>query len=377
MRRLGFAAALAAGVAGAGSARGADAQLQKMLAIKPTLGLGVEYETPAGQAAIDACKIETVTDQGRGVGYLLRDGQMKVLRKFLITNGGDKLNQWSYYQDGFEVYRESDLDGDQRLDECRWMNSAGSRIGIVQGGKVVGWKRLSAEEASKVLVQAVAAGEASLVDSVVATADELAAAGLPKDVVAKVAGDPAKRPEQVAALAAALKAGGEKAAWNKFDGTLPHALPADAASGLSKDVVLYENAMIFVSPPTPAGGQPAKLTMLQVPEMVQLGDVWKFVDLPRVVDPDKPVVASAAGIRSALYETSDGPGAAGHDEAMEAPLRALAEYDKANNAALGGDKREVAQYHLKRFPLLKAVAAAAKDADDKLNFEKQAVDSLI
>ena len=28
------------------------------------------------------------------------------------------MDQWSYYQDGFEVYREIDLDGDQALDEC-------------------------------------------------------------------------------------------------------------------------------------------------------------------------------------------------------------------------------------------------------------------
>lgn len=378
MRRLGFAAALAVGM-GAGAAHAADAQVQKMLGIKPTLGVGVEYETPSTPAAIDACKIETATDQGRTVGYVLRDGQGKVLRKFLITNGGDKLNQWSYFQDGFEVYRESDADGDQRLDECRWMNSAGSRVGIVQGAKIVGWKRISAEEASKVLIQALAAGDARLVDTVTATADELASAGLPKEVVAKVADAPEKRAEQVAALVAALKASGEKAAWNKFDGTFPHALPADPAAGLGKDVVLYENAMIFVSPPTPPGGQPGKLTMLQVPEMIQLGDAWKFVDLPRVVDPEKPVVAAASGLRSALYEVSDAPGGGTHDEAMEAALKALAEFDKANADALagGGEKRETASVHLKRVPLLKGVAAAAKDAEERLNYEKQAVDSLV
>lgn len=380
MRRLGFAAALAVGLgAGAGATRAADPPAAKMLEIKPTLSLGVDYDTPTGQAAIEACKVETVTDQGRAVGYLLRDGQGRLLRKFLIVNGGDKLNQWSYFLDGFEVYRESDLDGDRRLDECRWMNSAGARIGTVQGGKITGWKRISAEEASKVLVQALSAGDAGLVDSVVATTDELAAAGLPKDVVAKVADSPEKRAEQVAALAAALKASGEKAAWNKFDGTLPHGLPADPAAGLSKDVVLYENAMIFVSPPTPPGGQPGKLTMLQVPEMIQLGDAWKFVDLPRVVDADKPVVAAAAGIRSALYEAGDVPGGGTHDEAMEAALKALADFDKANADALAGagEKRETAGVHLKRVPLLKGVAAAAKDAEEKLNYEKQAVDSLV
>lgn len=385
MRRLGFAAALAVGLgAGASEARAqAPASQgitpQAMLGLKPAQSIGVEYETPTGQAAIDACKVETLTEQGRVTGYLLRDGQGKVLRRFLSTKGGKGLDQWSYYQDGFEVYRDLDLDGDRRADEVRWLNAGGTRIGTVRDNKIVGWKRISAEEASKVLVQALAAGDLGLVESVVATPEELASAGIPKEVIAKVAGAPEKRTDQIAALTAAVKASGEKAAWNKFDGTHPHALPADPAAGLAKDVVLYENAMIFVSPPTPPGGQPSKLTMLQVPEMVQLGDTWKFVDLPRVVDPEKAVVASAAGIRSALYEVGDAPGAGTHDEAMEAALKALAEFDKANADALAGagERRESAAVHLKRVPLLKGVAAAAKDADEKLNYEKQAVDSLV
>ncbi|AMV40307.1 TlpA disulfide reductase family protein [Planctomyces sp. SH-PL62] len=380
MRRLGYAAALAVWLgAGSSATRAADLSPQKMLEIKPTQQSGVDYETPADQAGIDACKVETVTDaQKRAVGYALRDGQGKLLRRFISTNGGKSLTQWSYYQDGFEVYRESDVDGDRRLDECRWMNTGGTRIAVVQGNKIVGWKRLSAEEATKVAVQALSAGDASLVDSLVATSEELTAAGLPKEVVARVASAPEKRAEQVAALTAALKAGGEKLAWNRFDGAMPHAIPADPEVGVAKDLVLYENAMIFTSAPAAAGAQPAKLSMLQVPELIQLGEVWKFVELPRSVDPEKPVVAAAAGIRASLYETVGGAGPGGHDEAMEAPLRALAEFDKANNAAiLGGDKREVAQFHLKRIPLLKAVADAAGDAEEKLSYNKQSVDSLV
>ncbi|WP_337173065.1 redoxin family protein [Paludisphaera sp.] len=384
MRKLGFAATLAIGLGAGSPATLAQAPAsqgitpQAMLALKPAQSIGVEYETPTDQAAIDACKVETLTEQGRVIGYLLRDGQGRTLRRFLSTKGGKGLDQWSYYQDGFEVYRDLDLDGDRRADECRWLNAGGTRVGVVRDNKIVGWKRISAEEATKVLVQALAAGDAGLVDSLIATDEELTAAGLPKEVVGKVVDAPDKRAEQVAELAAAIKAAGEKATWSKFDGTLPHALPADSAAGLAKDVVLYENAMVFISPPTAPGGQPSKLTMLQVPEMIQLGDAWKFVDLPRVVDPEKPIVASAAGIRSALYESAEIPGGA-HDEEMEAALKALAEFDKANAEVLSGagERRDIAAVHLKRVPLLKGVGAAAKDADERLSYEKQAVDSLI
>ena len=36
--------------------------------------------------------------------------------------------------------------------------------------------------------------------------------------------------------------------------------------------------------------------------MIKLGETWKFVELPRAVDPEKPVVASASGIRAAIFD---------------------------------------------------------------------------
>jgi hypothetical protein len=90
-----------------------------------------EYDTPADAAATSACKIENVlNDQKRNIGTAMRDGQGKMVRRFVIAHGGRRMDQWSYYQDGFEVYREDDLDRDFRLDECRWLNAGGTRIAM-------------------------------------------------------------------------------------------------------------------------------------------------------------------------------------------------------------------------------------------------------
>ena len=70
-------------------------------------------------------------------------------------------------------------------------------------------------------------------------------------------------------------------------------IPADPAGGLEKDVTLYENAMII--PGMAAARQTeaaAKLAFLQIPDMIQLGATWKFIELPRAIDPEKPIVAS-------------------------------------------------------------------------------------
>ena len=74
---------------------------------------------------------------------------------------------------------------------------------------------------------------------------ELTDAGVPKDVVAKIAAAAEKRAEQLAALQKQLIGWNAQTIWNRFDGTFPHVIPADPAVGLAKDVTLYENAMVI------------------------------------------------------------------------------------------------------------------------------------
>ncbi len=375
MRSLRYSVAVLAIMAVAGpNSMGADYNPKDLLKFRPTQP-GVDYDTPVDAAAIDACKVELVTDgQKRTVGYALRDGQGKLLRKFVITNGGKYLNQWSYYQDGFEVYRENDLDGDRSLDECRWLNGGGTRVAVIKGGKIVSWQRLSAEEASKMLVQALVSGDSGLLDSLIATPDELAGAGVPKEVVEKVSAATARRGELLEALQKSLAGWTPKTVWNRFDGTFPHVIPSDEATGVEKDLVLYENAVIFAG--APGGGASAKVSFLQVPEMIKLGEVWKLIELPRAVDPEKPVVSTSGGIRSSIFDSA-GPAPA-HDEATDAALKALADFDNANaKLQAAADKKDVARFHVGRIPLLNAVVKAANDPEDQLSYRKQIVDSLV
>ena len=64
--------------------------------------------------------------------------------------------------------------------------------------------------------------------------------------------------------------------------------------------------MIF---PGMAGGQadaaPARIAFLQIPDMIKLGETWKFIELPRAIDPEKPVIASVSGIRSMLFDRAN------------------------------------------------------------------------
>jgi thiol-disulfide isomerase/thioredoxin len=347
----------------------------KLLELRPKFIQSFEYDTPSDQAAINACKVENVlNDQNRSVGYTLRDGQGKLLRRFVVAHG-THIDQWSYYQDGFEVYREEDLDGDRTLDECRWLNAGGTRVALIAKGRIKSWRRITAEEASKVLVQALAAGDVTLLETVMATPEDLTAAGVPKEIVAKVAAASGRRAELVGELQKKLIGWNKQTIWNRFDGTFPHVIPGDPTTGLAKDLTLYENAMVI--PGTIADQQnPARLALLQVPDLIQLGAVWKFIELPHAIDPEKPIITVVSGMRSLLFDKDNT--VQPRDEAVDAALKALADYDIKNAPLLQtGQPERIAQYHVGRVPLLRAVVKASKNPEEQLGYNKQVVDSLV
>ena len=133
----------------------------------------------------------------------------------------------------------------------------------------------------------------------------------------------------------------------------------------------------MVIPGTTASQQnAAKMAFLQVPDMIQLGSTWKFIELPHAIDPEKPIVAAASSIRSMLFDRADG--AAPRNEAMELALKALADFDTKNAPLLqAGDKRSIAGYYHNRIPLLRTIVKESANDDEKLGYKKQVVDCLI
>ena len=368
---------LCATIAGPSLAQQAAPSVDALFDVKPVLK-GIEYETPE-KAALAACKSETVFDSKKNpIGVAVRDGQGKLLRKFIALEGSKKTNCWSYYQDGFEVYRESDLNQDRSPDEGRWLNAAGTRIAVIAKGKVASWKRISAEEAAKVLVQGIVLADISLIESVMATSEELTALGIPKSASDKIAAAAASRIDLIRELQKTVAAKGwnKNTIWNRLDGQMPHLIPGDAIGDGGKDLLLYENSAIFV---VPGNGQvpTADQAFLQVPEMIKIGDTWKFVELPKAVAPDKPVISGEGSIRVAIYRQQTGPAGGSDSPETDLAIKALADYDTANSKIQAeGGKKEIAQFHVGRIPLLRAVVKVLKSPEDQLIYNKQIVDSL-
>jgi peroxiredoxin len=348
---------------------------------------GVEYDTPTTADEIKGCTVERVPgSKGDVIGFAVRDAQGKLLRRFIDTNslatkreGEAKpqthLDQWSYFRDGFEVYREVDLDEDGTLDQVRWLNAGGTRSGDLRGGRLASWSRISAEEATKVLVQALVGGDMSLLETVMASPAELRALGLPDEYVKQTTDDAGRRVAEVKELQKSLKGWDGQTTWSRFDGTMPHLIPSDPALGLAQEILLYENGVIFVTPSAKA--DPLSLASLHVSELVRIGETWKFLTLPRAVDPSQPVVADVdqASLRSALYGRDESPQQGGEGVTVSPELmKALADHDAKMPA--DGSPKELAQWHLDRIEILNKVRDAAKTDDEKLGFYKQSVHDL-
>lgn len=343
--------------------------------------MAVDYDTPTEKAAIDACKIETVNTRAIPFAYILRDGQGRILRMFADTNGTKsedgrtRLDRWSYYKDGFEVYREIDRNEDGVLDECRWLNAGGTRVAEVEKNRIARWTRISPEEASKVAVQALVTGNPQLLQTVLATPEELAGLGLPDAAVQEAKERIAGLAQSFAALRKTLTGWDGSTVWSRFDGTMPHVIPSDA--GIKEDLVVYENAFIFANQPDNQG-DPMAMAYLQANDLVKVGETWKFASVPQAVNPKEPsTIVSDTGLRAAIFrEDANAVAANSDDPAMQKILDTIAQHDQKAPAPDASNQQELAKFHVDRVNLLRDAIAAAKTPDEKLNYTRQAVDSL-
>lgn len=382
------AAAVLLGLATAQDAQAQQLDVPSILKDNRPVQRGVEIDTPTDPAEVAACTSEVLPAAKvgggiKGVTVLIRDGQGRTLRRFVDVSGDRNIDQWCYYKDGFEVYRDVDYNDDRKIDESRWLNTAGTRIAVVEGGKIVSWRRLSAQEASKVLVDALVAGNHELLDTVMASADDLKELGLPNGLVEQVKKEATGRKAEVEALTKSLSGWGwtNSTAWLRFDADMPHLIPSDSSASVKDDLLLFENAVVFAGS-VDGMADLGKVAYLQVPELVKIDEVWKFVGLPRAFNPDpsdSEMIVSYEGIRAWLYREGGGGGGAVASQVgpeLEKALRNLADFDaSAVDVFAKGDQKEIATYHYERVRKLRDVIAAAPERD-RIEYEKEAINSL-
>ncbi len=235
---------------------------------------GVLIDIPT-QEEMAQCEMKLLPENK---GFVIYAPQGNILRMFLDTTGSGKVDQWSYYRNGVEVYRDIDSNKNGNTDQCRWFHSGGTRWGIDadEDGVIDQWRQISPEEVSSEIVLALCERDVNRFLRVALTPEQLAGLQLGEklnaEVARKIAGLRTRFAEAVKAVALS-----NDVEWYQFGGNRPGVVPA-GREGCAKDVTVYENGIAVIR-------DGADNKQIAVGSLVRVGDNnWRCIDLPQLYD---------------------------------------------------------------------------------------------
>jgi tetratricopeptide (TPR) repeat protein len=329
----------------------ATATVAQILQVTPSQD-GVDYDRPKPDD-VPRCKISVKNVDGHS-GWNVESPEGVVLRKFLDTNGDNVVDQWSFYKDGVEVYRDIATKPTGKKDEFRWLNTAGTRWGVDMAGNgtVTAWKAISAEEATAEIVAALAYRDSERFARVLLSPDELASLGLGKAKRDAVAAKVEKAAGEFRALAERQKIITGDSKWLQFSGSRPGIVPA-GTEGSARDLEVYENVVAIVQ-------TGAKNTQVQIGTLVRVGKTWKTIDPPVISGEGTTEVAAMGFFFQAQAPRPATVAAAGSDETKKMV--------DAMEVMEPGDPR--------RLEIYQKLADEAKTAEERNQWLRQLVDSV-
>ncbi len=274
--------AVGVGQSGSDADKANRAKLQKAMSITPRQK--VDYEKP-GVAVLEQCKF--LEKKTKPSGFIVHHESGRVLRQFFDNNGDGKLDQWSYYKDGLEVYRDLDLNFDGTTDQYRWLGEAGTRWGIDkdQDGTIDFWKVISPEEVAYECFEAVRNLDQERFNRLLLTQAEFTDLQLGPGPAKEVSERWRKAKSGFLGMARSQKFINAKANW-VYAGNGQAAMCAAGTDGNKKDLIVYDHGSGFFE----SNG----VRQLGVGTIIKVGDVWRLIELPEVVDPKKPLNSGGA-----------------------------------------------------------------------------------
>jgi thiol-disulfide isomerase/thioredoxin len=368
-----FALALAPGLVLLGHAptQAAEARsIEQLLTAYRPMRPDVEIETPP-RSEFSKCKV-TVEAHGKVSGWVVLGPAGQVLRRFVDTDGDRTVDQWRYYNHGLEVYRDIDSNHNHKPDEHRWLNTGGSRWGVdsKEDGNIDSWKVLSPEEAVREALFAMTHQDEKLLNSVLVTRDELRSIGVADAYADKIMTALAEPGRKMRDAAAGSKFLADRTATARADNLTPCAIPAEEGK-LRDDLTVYENAMAIIE-------SSGKTGLVQVGELVRIGDVWKLTQIPQAIEGQNAQVM-AGGV---LMQPTLAAGTVGTTPETPAPSpevqKILAELQELDQKAPlpTSPASALASYNAKRADLLSRLVSSAKNEEEKNQWMRQMIDSI-
>ena len=350
------------------SVMAAEVTVEQLLAYGPSQR-DVDYEIP-DKAEVSKCEVK-VEKNDKGSAYVVYGPQSTVIRRFVDSDGNGGVDQFRYYKNGLEVFRDVDANQNRKAEECFWFNTAGTRWGLDpnEDGRIDEWKRISAEEASREAINAMIAGDAQALATVLITPAEARTLGLSKEVaeaMLEATKDPAGQITKVLSGSKVLTKGTR---WDRFDTSMawPNLIPASSGKA-SIDLLVYENVMAMVRNGEETG-------FVQIGEMVRIGDVWKLTVIPQPVEGEQTIAASGLLMQPSLSTTDATTDTTGLNEDVRKLLEQLQALDEDSPDAKSS-RTAIETYNVRRAQILGELSKVAETKDQREIWLRQQIDGI-
>jgi len=371
VRTIGLTGLLVAtGFAGGRSAvEAADAPPAKVIFQFRPLQKDVEFESPSADDQAK-CKVD-VERKANMSGWVVYGPQGQILRRFVDTDGDNQVDQWRYFNHGIEVYRDIDTNKNNKADQFRWVNLGGSRWGIDtnEDGKIDQWRVLSAAEASREAVEALVARDEERLAALMISAKDIQTLGMPSDLGQKLLEGSTKLSSSMREILSKSKVITPRAKWMKFDASNPSRIPSDEGKA-ENDLDVYENAMAIIET------GPNQSALVQIGEMIRVGDVWKITQVPQPLEGDSIAITAGGVLMQPLLNDPGSPeGISAPSPEMQEFVQQLQKLDQTQPAPTAPPAAFV-DYNTKRADILKKLVSLSKDERDRGQWMRQLVDGI-
>lgn len=341
--------------------------VESALTLKP-LQTDVDYETPTGDE-VAKCTMQAANSPGAS-GWIVFNPAGQLLRRFLDTSGDNKVDQWCYYKNGIEVYRDVDSNFNGKADQYRWLGTAGTRWGLDdnEDGRIDRWKTISAEEVAAEVVAALRTSDEKRFQRLLLSPEELKLLGLGEVHTADIAKKVAAASKSFADLAQRQTVVGKDAEWMSFGANHPCTVPV-GFEGAKRDVVVYDAASAIVA----TGGKTAQIAL---GTLIHTEAGWRMIDLPQnLLDNQTNSLAGGLFFQDPPTRQPDATGSPGGlTEAEQKLLTELEKIDKSLAQATGPE--QVSRANAARADVLEKLLQAASKIENRDSYTRQFADSV-
>ncbi len=330
---------------------------------------GIVYDRPT-EKEVAKCTIRPYRS-GDTRGWIVEDETGKPLRRFLDTNRDNKVDQWCYYHQGVEVYRDIDSDFNLKADQHRWMGTAGSKFGVDsdEDGTIDTWKWISAEEVSEEAVYAVASQSVDRLKAILVTAQDLDQLKITGSRRAEILEKAKQTMSSLTALGNSAAPIPQSAKWIYFGAVRPGLVPGGTEE-VGTDLIVYERAVAIYQ----ADGKQHEFPL---GTLIRTLSGWRLIEVPLRSAASETKVASSGGYffqTSLTRLPSPSTSAPQGDPAVQKLIKQLEEVDR--QLAQAATPQSQARYQAQRAEVLEKLYQKVATDEERNNWIRQLADTI-